>query len=756
MSNWSLQPILDSYLAVAVLAAGLVLALWVGPNFRQLETRRRRTLLVLRILVTILVIVLMLRPTHISTQSKSQSAELIVLADVSRSMQLPSASGNQSRWEAQVQTLRQIAPLLQQLEENLEIKVLGYDAHLQPALWKDKQLALPAAPDGRETDIGTSLHEAIQQDAGKRLAGVILMGDGTQTAFQPAVEMYDAARELGHRGYPLYTVSYGPAGDATQARDVAVENLPEQYTIFVKNELAVRGLVRIRGYVNQEIPVRLVIEDSAGAKQEIGPSSVQADQDNQQVEVEFTYVPQTPGQYKLTLEVDEQPGELVTKNNQLTAFLTVLEGGLRVLYLEGELRYEQKFICWALDNSPDIDLDFQWFPARLRKEWPVSLGDTLQKGNYDAYILGDLDSAALGEENLKQLAAEVEKGKGLIVLGGYHSFGPGGYRTTPLANVLPVEMDRLARQEFGSPDVQQWHIPGPLQMLPTRPHPVTLLASAADNLRVWRELKPLKGANRWADVKQVPGIQILAVSQNDDPLLVAGEYGRGRVLAFAGDSTWQWWMRGMSTLHRRFWRQVILWLARRDDLTRNDIWIDMPQRRFAAGSRVAFTTGARTAMGDVIPDAQLTAHLVATGKQAVPIPLSATEGEFRGLLDRISEPGSYQISVVATDKAGQQLGIATANLEVLDQDVELSNPAADPDQMERLASLTRQSGGRAVAPEQLPALLEEIRQNPPQMVEEVLTRWQLADTTWDAWLVLSCLVALLGVEWFLRKRWGLV
>ncbi len=92
----------------------------------------------------------------------------------------------------------------------------------------------------------------------------------------------------------------------------------------------------------------------------------------------------------------------------------------------------------------------------------------------------------------------------------------------------------------------------------------------------------------------------------------------------------------------------------------------------------------------------------------------------------------------------------------MDQDVELSNPAADPDQMARLANFTRESGGRVVAPEQLPALLEEIKQNPPKMVEEVLTRWQLADTWWDAWLVLACLVALLGTEWFLRKRWGLV
>ncbi len=379
--------------------------------------------------------------------------------------------------------------VLKELNKHLEVKVQGYDAKLHESSWQDGQLTLPDAPTGRETDIGTSLHEAVQQELGKRLAGVILMGDGTQTAFQPGVEIYDAARELGIRGYPLYTVTYGPAGDAAQSRDVAVENLPEQYTVFVKNELIVRGLIRIRGYVNKEIPVRLEIEDSEGRKQTLGPVGVQVAHDNEQVDVQLIYLPEAPGQYRLTLVAEEQAGELVTKNNQLTAFLTVLEGGLRVLYLEGEPRQEQNFIRQALDTSPDIDLDFHWFPQRLRKNWPVLMDDAFTKGGYDAYILGDVDSAALGTEGLQGLAAEVERGKGLITLGGYHSYGPGGYRNTPLRDVLPIEMDRLARQDFDGPDVQRWHVPGPLVMLPVRPHPVTTLAPEAENRtcgRSWR------------------------------------------------------------------------------------------------------------------------------------------------------------------------------------------------------------------------------------------------------------------------------
>ncbi|MGM0486709.1 MAG: glutamine amidotransferase [Planctomycetota bacterium] len=756
MTNWSLHPILHSYWAVAFLAAGLILALWVPPAFRDLGLARRRALLMLRALVVFVVILLMLRPTHVSTETKTKEAVLLLLFDQSLSMQLPNASGNHARWDAQSDTLREITPLLRELQEDVEVKIHGYDTTLRQQLWREDRLPLPDAPSGTETDIGSSLHNAVEQEAGKQLAGVVLMGDGTQTAYNPDVETHEAARELNSRGFPLYTVSYGPPGDVAQSRDVAVENLPEQYTVFMKNELNVRGLIRIRGYVNKEIPVRLEIEDHEGKTETVGPVGVQADEDNQQVDVNLTYVPRSPGQYRLTLVAEKQSGELVTKNNRLTAFLTVLEGGLRVLYLEGALRQEQKFIRWALDSSPDIDLDFQWFPSRLRKNWPIGLGDTLESGNYDAFILGDLDSAALANETLEQLATEVERGKGLIALGGYHAFGPGGYRNTPLRDVLPIEMDRLARQDFDRPDVERWHVPGPLAMLPARSHPVTTLAPAAENEKKWRELRPLKGANRWDGVKSVPGVRILAESPDGVPLLVSGEYGSGRVLAFAGDSTWQWWRQGLSATHRRFWRQVVLWLAQRDNLTRNDVWIDMPRRRLPTGGQVSFTTGARTAMGDPIASARLEATLIHPDEQSSPLPLANKGEEHAGTVDELTEPGNYQIKAVATDDEGQRLGSCVTNFKVMDQDVELSNPAADPDHMARLANLTRESGGRVVAPEELPDVLETIRNNPPKPAEEVLARWQLADTPWDAWLVLGGLTALLTLEWFLRKRWALV
>ncbi|MCL4204705.1 MAG: hypothetical protein KJ000_19630 [Pirellulaceae bacterium] len=755
MSYWYLQPLGNSYALVAAVALVLVLLLLVKPAFGRAGRRGHLLLAGLRGAVIALIVLAMLRPAHISTSRKPQTSALLVLFDSSRSMQLPDTGGRQSRWETQTATLQAAAPLLKELSEKIEVKVYAYDRELLPVEQAGQTLRLPDQPLGEQTDIGTNLHEALRRELGKRLAGVILMGDGVQTAFDPAVELLEAGRELGRLGYPLYAVPLGPVGNVVQARDVAVENLQDQYTVFVKNELPIRATVRVNGYVNKAIPVELEVVMPDGEIHRIGPVDVTTSEDNQQAPVELRYVPPVPGRYKLTLRAAEQPGELVTKNNQLSAYLRVLEGGLKVLYLEGQLRNEQVFLRRSLAASADIDLDFVWIDSRLRDRWPVDLSSKLSDPAYDVFLLGDLDATALGESNLKLLAEAVDDGKGLALLGGYHSFGAGGYRDTPLASVMPVVMDRFERQDFDAPIRQDLHLPGPIQMLPERDHPIVRLAQEAENLPLWKSLPPLSGANRWVGVKDAAGTMVVARSDAGDPLLAVGEYGRGRVVAMAGDSTWRWWMYGHETEHKRFWRQTILWLVRRDDLERSEVWIRMAQRRFFPGARVAFTAGATSPTGSAIPEAVLRAEWIFPDGQRRPLALRRDGDQWAGAIDAVEQPGDYAIEVTG-ELQGQTIGIAQGEFLVFDRDIELSNPAADHDQLARLAAMTQEVGGRLVAPEQLHALLEELRDQPPEMDIEIQTKWQLGDTPRDAWTLLLLLVALLTAEWALRKKWGLV
>lgn len=754
---WYLQPVLDSYLAAVALAAGLLGLLWLRPSFGRLTRERRVALTTIRGLIVALMVLALLRPTLVFTQSMLRSASLVVLFDLSRSMQLPDAAGDQSRWQAQSEALREAAPLLAQLDRDYDVKVYGYDSELHPMAIDGQRLGLPAAPDGDETDIGTSIDAALRQELGKRLAAVVVLGDGVQTAPDPQVEIHHAGRELARMGTPLYAVAFGPSGNAAQSRDVALENLPEQYTVFVKNELQVRGSLRVRGYVNQPIPVELRVEGPDGKQQVFGPRPVVARQDGQLLPVEMAFTPDQPGQYKLTMSAADQPGELVTANNSLTAFLTVLEGGLKVAYLYGSLVGEQRFLRWSLESSPDIDLDYVFLDPRNRQRWPDDRGDLLKNPLYDVYLIENVDAAAFRPADLQALAEAVGKGKGLMMLGGFHSFGPGGYYNTALRDVLPVEMGRFERQELDpvgpvSPDLHLSSESG-IAPVPARPHPVTHLASEQENANVWSGLPPLTGANRFRGLKQ--NAQVLLESPQADPLLVAGEYGQGRTLAFAGDSTRRWWQHGHEVEHKRFWRQAILWLAHREDDQRSDVWIKLPQRRYSPKAPIRFETGARSASGDPIVEAELSAVLAGPGGSSQNVSLRRGEEAFEGEIREALAPGDYTLEVTARAD-GRTLGSTRAIFQVLDRDLELASAGADPDQLARLAALTKDADGRLIAAEQLPELLRDLERRLPEERLDVETRWRLGDTAWDAWLFFVTLVGLLTGEWLLRKRWGMV
>jgi len=750
MSEWYVKPV-GSFTLVAILTLALVLLLtFVGLPKHRVSGRRRSVLFGLRLLVIGLLLLAMLRPTLVFTLNKKQAATLVLLVDRSRSMQVADSFGGRARFETLKLALKDALPALRELSPDIEVKLYTFDSEVHAADFTGK-LDLDSVPDGEQTAIGSALEDVLRRESGKRLAGVLLLSDGAQRAYAPRdVSPQTPARRLADLGWPLYTFTFGQSRGLGQARDVAIKELTVNQTVFVKNELAVLGTARLDGFANQKLPVQLLFESPGGKMQVVGTQQLQSGKDGESLPITLSYVPENAGEYKVTLQAPKQPGELVTTNNQLSTFVTVLKGGLNVLYLEGALRVEQKFLRRSLDASADIKVDYLRVDPKDSKNRPVDLLDRFQPGKYDVYILGDLDSTAFTKEELQSLAKVVSRGAGLIMLGGFHTFGPGGYGDTPLKALLPVQMSPLERQRFEDPIRPQLHQSGPLKMLPAAPlgtrHYVMLLAAPAENQAAWSKLPALEGANLLGPLK--PNAQVLAETADRKPLLVAAEAG-GRVMAFAADSTWHWWLEGFEAQHKRFWRQAVVWLARKDEQTEGSVWIKLAQRRFGPGGRVEFTVGARTPELEPVTDASFDVEIILPDGARRKVSTARGGEQMSGLFNDARMAGDYTVVATAT-KNGAQLGVARARFLVYEQDLELDNAVADPTLMASLAKMTL--GGQSLPPEELSKLIEDIRQRPPELEVET----QEKESPWDTWPFFSLFVGILCCEWYLRKKWGLV
>jgi hypothetical protein len=771
MTSLSFQPV-GGYWAVAATAVVLFALLSVRPLIRRTTRGQRLVLAVLRGIVIGLVLLSMLRPEIVYTDMERQSATLAILIDGSRSLEVADAVGGQSRWEILKRQLERSGPALEALDEDVELKVYLFDRELHTLDTKDGKIELPTMPDGSQTAIGAALAEVVRNEAAGRLLGVVLASDGAQRAFAPFdLPPQQAARQYAALGIPVYAIPLGKAGSAGDSPDLAVENLIASETVFAEAPTEVTAEVNVRGYAGLTVRVQLLWESAAGEMQVADTQLVRVGLDRfgrQKKTVTLRHTPAEPGEQKVTVVAVAQDGEQVTRNNEVSTFVTVKKGGVRVLLLHGAQREgavasgtERRAIKWALDASPDIMVEDRLITY---ENDPVNLADRFEPGELDVLLLLNVDFNGLTRESWQAVAEWVERGGGLGMLGGYHSFGPGGFATSPLDGLMPVAMNRTERQPFGDdePPRKDVHLVGEIRMKPSQQgmnHWIMDLGTEQSTDAEWAELPPLLGANLFDRRQLKAGASLLAEADDPvgHPLLVTSIYSGGRVLAFAGDSTGRWRRHGHGDALRRFWRQAVLWLAKKDQSEEGEVWLRLDERRVPPGAAVSFAVGANTPEGEPVTDASFevvvtTPDQPAVGaRREVPVAVTRRGAMYLATFPDTQEAGDYAIRVTA--RAGAQtLGSAEGRFLVVDQDIELDNPIADVDLMASLAETTAEAGGQALAPEELPALFARLAERTTELDVPIVRRVSL----YDNWPFLLLFVAVIGVEWFLRKKWGLV
>ena len=765
------QPIVSSKLVTLLIGVlgGLLIA---GFFLTKTSWPKRVVLLALRGAAIAVLFFVMVRPTLLYKSSDKISATLVVLGDQSRSMlQNTGLSGSKSRWDTMLEETARCQPEFETLAKDLNIKLYTFDSSVQERSWKDGKFQWPDKPTGDGSATGVALEEVVRQNLDS-LKAVFLLTDAAHWDLpdQDLPPQIPAAR-MAELGIPLYCVPLAVPQGMGQSSDIALMEMTTSPSVYVKNPLQVAGSVRVEGYVNKLITVQLLAE-VAGEMKIVDAKQIQIKEDGAQEKYVLSYLPETPGETRITVRAVPQPNELVQTNNESTTYVTVLKGGVNVLYVEGALRTEQKYLRWSLSASPNINLEYRELDATFSRPLPTDIEDWFEPGRYDVFILGDVDSLAFGlsedssNKRLGALRERVKEGAGLMMTGGLHSFGAGGYQSTwlylnknrpdsspygfEISPVLPVTMDRTERQTRGQKPVSDLHLAGPQKMVPTTQgerHYLMLLASPNQNADVWSKLPALEGANRF---RGAPGLAtVLARNPQGAPLLVTHNWGSGRVIAFAGDSTWRWWMRGYENEHRRFWRQMILYLAHKEADDDAGVWVKLPRRRFTPNSRIDLTAGIQAADGQPVANAQLKAEVVFPDGHRRSLTMFRQTLDFTGSFTDLPKPaGEYSIEVSATQD-GKELGRARARFVVEDHDLELANSSPIPG---LLASLSTKTSGRVVPPEQLRDALRELAKEDLNLEIETQNRVEL----WDNWPVLLLFVGFLCVEWFFRKQWGLV
>jgi uncharacterized membrane protein len=388
---------------------------------------------------------------------------------------------------------------------------------------------------------------------------------------------------------------------------------------------------------------------------------------------------------------------------------------------------------------------------------------------FDVIILGDVTLRQLRDADRDALAKiydrVLNKRTGLLMMGGEHSFSKREWGNTEIEKMLPVRLRDEAEQN-----------PDRVMLRPTEDglrYVLRLADQARDSKEKWELMPQLNGVTRLGPPLGLG--KVFAETLAGEPLMVAQDFGTGRVMAFAGDTT-HLWVRPVKAgegktfdgadVHSRFWRQVVLWLAHQED-TDDNLRIRLDTRRLRTGDKLGFGVELRGKQGETLKDVSYQVKIVDPDGGESPIEVKQglkgyAENEGRGAYTPklASEKKAYRVVVTGsgTDPLGKKVdGRAEAQFLAYQDDAETTEKAANP---QFLIDLASDSGGRDYRPGDLKKFLEQLPSKPLPRTPPKPTKvpdWRTSKGPSPFLLSFFLLfVQLLALEWFLRRRWGMV
>jgi len=733
------DPTSGSYVAaalgVAVIAAAMFTYRSVGGRGRPKD---RIILLSLRGAALAIVLFCLFRPVLVVKAAVPQQNVLGVLLDDSKSMQVADWDGRPRAEFITEQFGTPLSPTLRALSDRFLIRTFRFSSTAS-RLGGEDALAFT----GTQTRLGAALSAARDELAGLPVAGLVLVSDGADTS---ETALTDALLGLKAERLPVYTVG---VGEPSLPRDVQLDRVSTPRSVLVGTSLLIDVIITHTGYSGDTIT--LDVEDEGRI---VGSQQVRLPGDGAPAAVRVRAMASEPGPRVFRFKVPPQPGELVTQNNVREITIDVRDAREKILYFEGEPRWEMKFLLRAVTEDKNLQVvslqrtaDNKYFrqgvdgPEELVGGFPKTREELFA---YRGLVLGSIEAGAFTGDQLRMIAEFVDRrGGGLLVLGGARAFAEGGYAGTPVADVLPLVIDRPA----GTSALAR------LQVMPTpagSAHAVTQIeANEAASLARWGTLPQVTSVNALTTIK--PGATVLLNGTDErgrsQVVLASQRYGRGKALAFTIQDSWIWQMHASIPLedqtHEHLWRQLLRWLV---DGVSSAVEVRAPDR-VDPGDVVTLEASVADAGFVELNDARVVATVTTPDGAALEVPLQWTgekAGEYRGVF-AADRAGMYEVNAVA-ERAGKSLGTSAAHLRAAPGDAEYFDATMHEPVLRRISDET---GGRFYSSNNVGGLVEDVRYT-GRGVTTVEER-----ELWHMPIVLVALLGLLCAEWAYRRSAGL-
>ncbi len=764
----------------ALIAAGLVVWFYLRES-RSVAAPYSYVLPALRAAAVALAILVLAAPIWHRTKVVGTLGRVVLAVDSSASMSMIDSAATESspnRLDRALKLLsgeNETSGWIESLAETHIVDVVAFSSGDPVMMWSSRDDGeLPAAfdivPGGNRTDLSTALATTLASLAPGdtdtsgdseeaevfHRAAIVLITDGRDNV---GVSPVDVAEQLESAGIRVHAVGMGSKDEPV---DFGIVNVIRPDNVASDGNLA--GEIVLKRYGTgadgNEEPALLRIESG---DQVVWQQSIEASTSGEQtipfeldVEsiVESIRAETARGVERSTVVMDlravVQPvaGDTSSENNAMSFRVAASTRDRQLLILDGSSRWETRYIRNLFERDPAWQVNTVLYgpgtdmPRVKRGEEPGEFPDShLAISKYDAIVLGEVPPEQFTPDDAELLREFVTRGGGLIAIDGRY----GGMKMLAgesLPDLIPVEyLDE-----------------SPMRLKSIRPrrmgldHPVLNLWGEKKQLAEFWERLPApptaprvrapEGSEVWADA--------VAIDGHESPWLITRLFGAGRVFYFSTDQTWRWRYKVADRFHARFWNQL-LHAAMQPPYSASDNYVALGTDKieYEVGESSTVRVRLQDTSGNPVGDATVDAMLISDDRVLATIPLTVDDparGTYRGTTPPL-EAGAYQVRIRASGFDANALQATTPIWVGARDTVELGRVSLDEN---ALVQITETGGGVYVHESSASDLIETLRPlSSGTIVESDILLWQSFYWFW-------AIILLLAIEWWLRKRAGLV
>jgi uncharacterized membrane protein len=729
-SGW---PVWLLWAAMVAAAVGLGVLVWR----RSGGGVRATSVWLLQTALAVLLLFMLWHPALSVATLRPQQNIVAVVIDDSGSMAIQDESGA-SRKDSALGVLN--SGILNALRDKFQVRLYRMSDHLERI---DKLEQLTAAAPA--THISDSLKEVVADAASLPIGAVVLLSDGADNSGGVDLE---TTSEIRRQRIPVHTIGFGRE---KMARDIEISGAELAPRVLPDSRLGAVVTFHQHGYTGDK--VKLNIKD--GAKLLASKDVALKGEGVEQVE-NVLFNAGAAGVKAFDISIDPLPNEENPRNNKVTRLVNVDVRKPRILYLEGEPRWEFKFLRRAVEEDHTIDLVtiLRTTQNKIYRQG-VASDKELEDGfptkveelfGFEGLILGSVDAPYLSQAQQELVRQFVDRrGVGVLFLGGKDSLADGGYAKSVLNEMLPTVL----------PDRKNTFVRSGAT--------VELTASGRDSLITRIEEDPDKNVERWKKLPYImnfqdpgqpkPGATVLADAipmgggGGRIPLLTVQNYGRGRTAIFATGGSWRWQMLQpvADKSHEMFYQQLLRWLVSE---TPRPVIGSTPRQLLADESHVKFRAEVRDKTYSPAGDASVEAHILGPDGIAEAVEMRPEPLEQGVYAAEWTSPkaGSYLVEMVAK-RGTEELGRDVLTFRREDGVAENFKVEQNKELLQKLSSET---GGRYYTPSDAKKLPNEIS------FSEAGVNVRETRDLWDMPAIFLLLIALRSSEWLLRRRWGVI